>query len=204
VQLGLADLTLGEGDGDLADVETAGHGTPGQVDLEDVAGVGELVEVEGLDDGTTVGAVAGGHVGETGAEHEGDVDVAALGQDPALLRPVHDLAARYVAGADDEFGAVVDLVEEQVQLLRGVGAVGVHLAEDSVVTLEAPLEAGDVRAAQATLALAVEDVDVGVGGGQLIRLLTGAVGAVVVDDEDVDLRGGGADSADDQREVLQR
>ena len=202
-ELGLADLALGEGDRHLADVEAGLDGQPSEVDLEDVAGRGELVEVKLLEDLAAEGAVAGGGVRQAGAQRQRDVHVAAAGEDPALLGPVDHLAALDVAGADDEVGALGDLLEEQVQLLRGVRAVGVHLAEDLVVALQAPLEAGEVGAEQAALALPVQDVDVVVGRGQLVGLLAGAVGAVVVDDEHVHLGLGGAQPRGDEGQVAQ-
>ena len=72
-------------------------------------------------------------------------------------------------------------------------AVGVHLDDDVVAVLERPVEAGEVGGAEALLALAVQHVDVVVGGGEPSAIAAGAVGAVVVGDEDVGLGDGGAE-----------
>src|SRR5699024_3741085 len=68
---------------------------------------------------------------------------------------------------------------------------------------QAPAETGEVGGEQSILLGAVEHVDVVVGGGQLIGTVTGAVGTVVVHDEHIHLRGGGAHPVNDQGEVLQ-
>ncbi len=144
VQLRLTVLALGEGDWYLAYVPAILDSAESQVNLEDVASLRQVVEVNGLQQLTRKCAVACGHVGQAGAQRHGDVQVAQAGQVLAGSRPVDGLAARYVAGTDDEVRALVDLSEEQVQLLRCVGTVSVHLTEDLVVALQAPLEASNV------------------------------------------------------------
>src|SRR5699024_8338741 len=132
------------------------------------------------------GAVTAGDVGEAGAQRHGSVDVAATGEELAVGRPVHGLAALNVAGTQDELRAIVDLVQQQVELLRGVGAVGVHLAENLITVLDAPLETGQVGPTEAALTFAVQHVDAGVVFGHLIRQLPGTVRRVVVDNEEID------------------
>ena len=91
-----------------------------------------------------------------------------------------------------EVGALLHGLDQLGQLLGLVRAVGVHLHEDVVAGVEAPLEAGDVRRAQAGLARPVQDVDLAVLGGDAVRQLPRAVGAVVVDNQDVGGRHGSA------------
>jgi hypothetical protein len=59
-----------------------------------------------------------------------------------------------------------------------------------------------VGGAEALLSGPVQHVDVGVGTGQLVGQVAGAVGAVVVGHQHVGARDGGAQPAEDQREVL--
>src|SRR5699024_6930471 len=129
--------------------------------------------------------------------------VAATGEELAVGRPVHGLAALNVAGTQDELRAIVDLVQQQVELLRGVGAVGVHLAENLITVLDAPLETGQVGPTEAALTFAVQHVDAGVVFGHLIRQLPGTVRRVVVDNEEIDtLRLGFQQATRDDRKVI--
>ena len=59
------------------------------------------------------------------------------------------------------------------------------LHQHAVALVEAPAEAGEVGGAQPLLAAAVQDVEVVVGGHQLVGDAAGAVRGVVVDDQDV-------------------
>ena len=73
-----------------------------------------------------------------------------------------------------------------MQLLGRVTAVGVHLDEHRVLPTQTPGESGQVRRAQAVLGGAVHDVGaIGIGRRQFVGELAGAVGAAVVDDEQV-------------------
>ena len=85
-----------------------------------------------------------------------------------------------------------------------MAAVGIHLHQHGVAALEAPVERRQVGRAQTVLGGAVHDVDaVAVRRGRLVGEPTGAVGAPVVDDEDVDVGAGFAHPAEDERKVLQ-
>ncbi len=83
-----------------------------------------------------------------------------------------------------------------------MGAVGVHLDDHPVAGLQGPDEARQVGGAEPLLALAVQDVHVVVAGREFVGELAGAVGAVVVRDQDVGLGHRRADPADDQPDVL--
>ena len=64
--------------------------------------------------------------------------------------------------------------------------IGVHLADDSEVALEAPGEAGAIGVAESVLAGAVQDVQPGPRGGHAIGQRSCAVRRGVVDDEQLD------------------
>ena len=124
-------------------------------------------------------------------------------QDQPPPRPVAHRPAVDVARADHQVRAGVDGVEQPVQLFGRVAAVGVHLDQHRVLATQTPREAGQVRRAQTVLGGAVHDVHaVRVGQGQLVGQLAGAVGAAVVDDQDVHVGTARRARADDQRQVL--
>ncbi|GAA3073713.1 hypothetical protein GCM10020000_68290 [Streptomyces olivoverticillatus] len=83
-----------------------------------------------------------------------------------------------------------------------MGAVGVHFHQDAVAVVQAPAEARQIGGPQPLLALPVQHLDVVVVGGQLVGELAGAVGTVVVGDEDVRLRYGLPYPGDDGLDVL--
>jgi hypothetical protein len=94
--------------------------------------------------------------------------------------PAGDAAAGHVAGAEGEVGAVAGERDQAREVGGVVRAVGVHLADELGVVRERVGEAGDVGGAEAELARAVEHL-----GAELLGERAGAVGAGVVDDEDV-------------------
>jgi hypothetical protein len=65
-----------------------------------------------------------------------------------------------------------------------VGEVGVHLQDEVGAAVEGAAEARQVGRAEAFLAGPVEDLDARVGGREAVGDTAGAVGRVVVDDED--------------------
>ena len=66
-------------------------------------------------------------------------------------------------------------------------AVSVHLNQNVVACLKAPIEASEVRATQAVLNGAVQNVNLGILSRQLISNLAGAVGAVIIHHENIHL-----------------
>ena len=88
------------------------------------------------------------------------------------------------------------------QVLRPVRAVGVHLDDHVVAVLQRPAEAGDVGAAEARLLCPVHDLDVRVGLRELVGEVPGAVGAVIVDHQQVRVGDGFPDPAGDDLQVL--
>src|SRR5262249_1807681 len=76
-----------------------------------------------------------------------------------------------------------------------------HFDEHRVLAIQPPGEPRQIGGAQPTLGLPVHDMNaVGIGQGQLVRELTGAVGAVVVDDQYVHIRARLVHASDDQRQ----
>ncbi len=65
-----------------------------------------------------------------------------------------------------------------------VGEVRVHLHDALGAELERPAEPGDVRGAEALLARSVEHRDPLVLGREAVGDVAGAIGGIVVDDED--------------------
>ncbi len=90
--------------------------------------------------------------------------------------------------------------EQGRQLLRLVGAVGVHLHEHVVPGVQAPPEPRDVRGTQTLLPGPVQHVHARVGGGRGVGEVTGPVRARVVHDEHVRVRDRGAQARERARQ----
>ena len=63
-------------------------------------------------------------------EHGGRVAAAGAGEQPPVQRPALDAAARHVAGAEHDVGAVARGVDQAREVGRVVGEVGVHLDDE--------------------------------------------------------------------------
>lgn len=96
--------------------------------------------------------------------------------------PVADAAAFGVAAADGQIVSGEDGGDELGKKLGGVLKVGIHDTEDGGVGVAPAVENG---AGEPTLALADKDVEMGIGFGEAVDELFGAVTAVVVDDENL-------------------
>ena len=81
--------------------------------------------------------------------------------------------------------------------------VGIVLDQHVVPALQTPPETGQVRGTEPLLAHPVHDVDVVVGSRELISDVTGAVGRVVVGDENVRAGNRSPQAAGDALDVLQ-
>ena len=127
-----------------------------------------------------------------GAECHTCVGVGTSRENLAVPGPVHELAAGNIARPDREVGSVVHRVEQAVQLLGCVAAVGVHLDDDRVIAVQAPFEAGEVGLAEAVLLDAVHHMDTTlvVALGEFVGYVAGAVGTGIIDDQHVDARHG--------------
>src|SRR5262249_34188967 len=133
---------------------------------------------------SAVAAVAAAAVARGQAHEEAHQVVDAAADQGAGERPVGDAAAGDVARADHH--VVPPHAGQHGGEVAGVVAeVGVHGHQVVVAGLQRVAHAGDDGRAQAELARPVYGVDVGVGGGELVGQLPGAVGRVIVEDEDV-------------------
>ena len=104
-----------------------------------------------------------------------------------MSRPVLGLAAGNVTRTNSQVSARLHGTNQRRKLLRLVRAVSVHLNQNVVACLKAPIEASEVCAAQAVLNGAVQNVNLGILSRQLISNLAGAVGAVIIHHENVHL-----------------
>ena len=183
-----AAYAVGERDRHLDDPTAAARDLVGQLDLEAVPVRPGRQVVGGLQRGRPVGAVARGDVVHVHPQHERRVPPAPARQRAPVPRPVRRRATRDVAGADHEVGAVFDLLHEPGQDCGVVREVGVDLDHQLVPALDADREARPVRLAETLLRRPVQHVDLSELLAHLLGELGGAVGAPVVDDEDVCLR----------------
>ena len=172
--------------------------------LEAVALHLDGVEVEGLQDLAGIADEAGGAVVDLDAEHGADVDGGAVGHQDAPHRPVDDVDAVAIAGADGHVGAALRAGFQQAgEVLRIVGEVGIHLEDIVIVALQRPAESGHVGRSKAELAAPFDQVQ------PLRELLLqvldrsgGAVRRAVVDDQDVIAAFQVEDGPDDLGDVL--
>ena len=80
--------------------------------------------------------------------------------------------------------------------------VGVHLDDHAGTAIERGAEPVEVRPPETLLGLPVEDANAGVGLGQLVGQAAGAIGRVVVDDEQRRARQGAQDRVGDRPDVF--
>ena len=197
-----AAYAVGERDRDLFDAAARFQRAVGHLDLERVAGGVGRLDVHRPQDGGPVGAVAGSGVADVVAEREGCVAIAPHRQHQPALGPVGDLAAGDVTRADREVGAALDRREEARQRGRIVREVGVDLDHDVVAAGDPDRVAGAVRAPEAHLVRPAEHFDAAELGAERLGLVGGAVGAAVVDDQDVRVVDRGADAMHQRVDVL--
>ena len=184
--LGGALEAVGEDDGDFDDAHALAPEFVGELDLEAVAVGADVIEVDGFQGVTAEAFEAAGGIAEGHAGDDADVEAGAHAEDEAGEGPVDDADAVAVAGADDEVG-VFRGFEELGDVVRVMGEVTIHLHDEFIIAFQRPSETGTVGAAEAVLFGAVEDVDLGVLGGEVVGDLAGAVGGIVVHHQQVDL-----------------
>ena len=127
------------------------------------------------------------------------VEVAAAREQLAVQRPVDDAAAGHPARADHQVG-VAQGVEQRLELLGLVGAVGVHLADHVVPALEGHLEAVRYAAPRPSLLARCSTETCG-SSAAIVSAIAGAVRGAVVDDQDVHLGLRGAQPLDERAQV---
>jgi hypothetical protein len=100
-----------------------------------------------------------------------------------VQRPALDAAAGHVARPEHDVGAVPGRVDQPREVGGIVGEVGVHLDHEVGAGRQRLAESGEVGAAEAVLALAMQDADVGVLEREPVGEVAGAVRRRVVHDE---------------------
>lgn len=181
VELALAVLTQAEVVGDFADADlTIGGQDDVEEDLE--ANGGEAMG-DALEEGAADDEEAAHGIGEVGVALYAGETAAEAAEADAPVGEVAHAAAADVAGADDE-----------VEVFGGYLAN--HLGEHGFVMLEVGIHDGDVwggggehafdaGGGEAAAADAMEDVQVVLGVGEAFNDGGGAIGGVVVDDDDL-------------------
>ena len=182
--LRLPETTVAERDRDLGDDQPRPGRAPRVLDLEAVAVRDRVQDADARQCVAAEGLVTGRHVVHGEPEDQPDVDIPSPGDEPARQRPVAQRSAGDVARPDRDI-CRLERLEQGRESLRRVRQVGVHLDDGVVPGVERPREAGPVRRTEALLPRAAQQVHAvpvhRVGPHQI----GGAVGAVVVDDQDV-------------------
>ncbi|MFM1943061.1 MAG: hypothetical protein RI897_2043 [Verrucomicrobiota bacterium] len=168
-------VAVGEDDGDLGDPEALAPDFMGHFDLEAVAVGVDPLEVEVFECGSAEAFEAPGGVGEG---HSGD-DLDVLGcphaEQQSTEGPVDHAYAIAVTGAEYQVCCCGGF-EEAGDIVGVVGEVAVHFEDELVILFKCPFESGAIGAAEAGFGGAVQDVDGGVRGGELVGELAGSIG----------------------------
>jgi len=130
------------------------------------------------------GPVTARRIVQRNAQHDSGVGVAALRQNLSALRPILCSTTGYPPRAQHEVG-VHQRVQETVQLLGLVRAVGIHFDENIEVAFESPGEPGDVRRSETSFGRSMHDVNVIIRGRQRVSDHSRPVGRIIVGDQDV-------------------
>jgi hypothetical protein len=185
---GLSAAALVHAGGDFFNAEAS------TLEEEDDFGFGVVFGIpvgEGVDDALVGGAEAAGAVGDVFAGHGADE----AAQDPAAEEAGDTLAVLagfFKAGADDQVGVGVDEVVDEAKDFGGaVLAVAVNLDGDIVTVAGGVAVAGLHGPADAEVEGEADD------GSTRGDLLDGVVGGAVVDDQDVKIREGAVQVADE-------
>src|SRR5713101_975300 len=173
---------------------------PDHLDLERVSLRKDVVQPHVSEQVPGIAPESGRAVAGPQAEERAAVEVGAPGQQPAVVRPTFDRAARYVARADRQSAGAPRSFHDAIEVAREMRAVRVHLDEELRAIGEPNAECIFVRTAETKLARTVQDSHPFIRGRQPIRELPGAVGRGVVDDQDVVPKP--PDSVNDTLEVL--
>ena len=159
----------------------------GDFDLKTISLGCDLVQLDGLQNGSVETFEAAGWVHHGHSCKEADIDAGAIAEHKTAKWPIQYAATAFVARTDDEvcgFGGA----QEAREILGIVGEVGVGLDDEGVIALEGPLETCDIGSAKALFLRAVQDNDGGVGLCKTIGNRASTIGRVVVNNEDM---GGG-------------
>jgi hypothetical protein len=171
--------------------------------LEPVALARCLAQADGLEQLVAPGLETAGQVAIGQEQHRAREQGAALTDQAPVERPADCASAGHPARAEDEVRVTHERNDEAGQVRRIVAEVGVHLDDGHGPRLvEDPLEPVAIRDPQALLGPAVEDLDLRVRRGEGVRHLPGAVGRIVVNDQDVSFGKGREHRGDDLGQIL--
>src|SRR4051812_42056931 len=176
VHLGFSHPALPENDRDLDNAEAGLDCAVCELDLEAIAVRMDRVQVESLEDGAPEALEAAGEVAHVEPENCARVPGAAAADESPQQSPVGHGAARDVAGAQHQVGAVLGRRDQPWQVGGVVREVRVHFEHQVGSACERVLEAGQVGAAEALLAGAVEHRDRIELACELVGDRAGAVG----------------------------
>lgn len=168
-------VAVGKDDGDLGDPEASAPDFMGHFDLEAVAVGADPLEVEAFEGGPAEAFEAAGGVGEGHPGDDLDVFGGPHAEQESTEGPIDYANAIAVTGAEYQVCCCRGF-EEAGDIVGVVGEVAIHFEDELVVLFESPFESGAIGAAEAGFGGAVEDVDGGVGGGELVGELAGSVG----------------------------
>jgi hypothetical protein len=177
-------------------------GPVGELHLEAIAGGSRGARLDDPEDVGAVGAKPGRDVPDVQPQHSRRVEVSHSRQDAPGSGPVGDVAATHIPRAHDHVRPGVDVPEQFGQRCGIVREVGVHLDDDVVPAAEPVREAGPVRHAEAGLVQLRQYFDLPQFRGDHLGQIRGAIGASVVDDQDVSVSYRGAHLAEDIGDVL--
>ena len=206
--LACAELAVDEDDRHLLDTVSEREGCELHFDLEGIAFEANGIEVDAVEHLARIAYESGCRVAEVDSEHGADVGRGVVAHQHASDGPVDDVDTGDVARAHTDVGPLFGtcLVEAR-QVVGIVAEVGIHLKDVVVAVVESPAESSDVGRAESELSGALHNVE-SVGKLSCDEALHNgcrAVGAAVVDDEDVEVVPVGVEAehgADDSFDVL--
>src|SRR5262245_20121012 len=190
-----------EDDRDLLDLEAALPALERHLDLERVAVRAHAVEADPFEGAATEALEPARGIVDRQAGDDTSVHVGRPGEDQPFEGPVDHPDPVEVARPEDHVG-VAGRLEERPDGVGVVGEVGVHLEDVLGPLIERVAEAVAVGRTQPQLARSLEQMDARRGGHPLLHDRGGAVGRVVVDDEDVQVEGQRHQSVEQRRNVL--
>ena len=206
--LACAELAVDEDDRHLLDTVSEREGCELHLNLEGIALEAYGIEVDAFEHLSGIAYESGCGVAECDAQYGAYVCRGIVAHEHAADGPVDDVDSGDVSRAYADVGPLCGTRFVKARQVVGVVAeVGIHLEDVFVAVCERPPESGDVGSAESELAGAFHNVEpIGkLAGDEALHDACRAVGAAVVDDEDVETVVIGVESehgADDGFDVL--
>ena len=181
--LRFAHRSIAENDRNLRDAKAGKRRAVRQLDLKAVAARLRLLMLDPLEDLAAEALEPAGQIANRQAEQQARVQRSCPADQTAAQRPRLDDAPVDVARPEHDVGSPGG-GDQGAEVGRVVREVAVHLRDQVVAASERPRESRPIRASQALLPAAVDDLHPSVLRGQLVRHPARAVGRSVVEDED--------------------